>query len=179
MKKSDLKNGAVVELRNGDRYLKVDDTLLHLKLKGQHLHLGMYNDNLCCHGIEPYKFTIMKVNNDVDNGYGSVNKALCKVYNHNEWTWIRNEKSKLTNDERVILRNVDKNCKWIARDKSGDLFIYKDKPDKKENKKWCTYLNLGFLPLYTFNHLFQFIKWEDEDPYSIAELLKCEVEENE
>ena len=78
----------------------------------------------------------------------------------------------LTEDERVILRNVDKKFKWIAR--SGrDLKIYAKKP-KKENIGWYIVGIRNFECLFMFNHLFQFIKWEDDEPYNIEELLKGE-----
>lgn len=70
------------------------------------------------------------------------------------------QKPILTEAERVILENLPKEYKWIARDKAGDLYVYADSPEKSD-----------FI-LSIFNHLFQFIKWEDEKPWNIEELLK-------
>lgn len=78
------------------------------------------------------------------------------------------QKPKLTEDERVILRNIPKEYKWIARDNSGGLFVYKNKP-KKDGDRWIGY---SFDYSILFQHLFQFIKWEDEEPYKIQELLE-------
>ena len=35
-----------------------------------------------------------------------------------------------TNDEKAIARNIDKEYKWIARDRDGELCIYDGKPEK-------------------------------------------------
>ena len=71
--------------------------------------------------------------------------------------------------KKAILRNVPKHYEWIARDIDGHLYIYASKP-KKGLTIW---VDTG-LPMVSFDHLFRFIKWEDEEPYSIKELLKGE-----
>lgn len=78
---------------------------------------------------------------------------------------------KISNAERVILENVNKEYKWIARDMQGRLYIYNSKPEKTESY-WSWTDNL--LHFMAYNHLFQFIKWEDIEPYNIEELLKGE-----
>lgn len=75
---------------------------------------------------------------------------------------------KLTEDEKVILKNINKKYKWIARDKDGGLFIYIEKPIKLTNH-WSCYTAS---PLDVYSHLFTCIKWEDEEPYLIEDLLK-------
>ena len=152
MKKSDLKNGNVVELRNGDFYVlaNVYNESILITLKGKyHFNLNNYSIDLTqiC-GFE--KFDIMKVYKDY----------TCK-----ELLWERKEKPQLTEDEKAILRNVPQYYKWIARDGNGVVCLYPDKPHKSKTI-WDSY---G--ALFPFHHLFQFIKWEDEEPYSIKELL--------
>lgn len=74
--------------------------------------------------------------------------------------------------EQTILKNLPANFKWIARDSSNRLYIYKEKPRKRE---YAWYDETETNTSYSFNlyaHLFQFIKWEDDEPYSIEELLK-------
>lgn len=78
---------------------------------------------------------------------------------------------KLTEDEKVILRNIDKRYRWIARDDDGSLFIYGEKPIKKESS-WISEVFLDWFDACIFNHLFQFIKWEDVEPCLIEDLLK-------
>lgn len=87
--------------------------------------------------------------------------------------WLFKEwKPHLTEDEKVILKNLPKDYDYITRDSYGRIWIHKGKP-RKYPLIWDKIGNDYFiLPIY--NHLFQFIKWEDEEPYSIEELLKEE-----
>ena len=84
---------------------------------------------------------------------------------------------KLTEDEKVILRNIDKRYRWIARDGDGNLFIYVNKPIKRESS-WVSEMVFNWCSIWVFNHLFTFIKWEDEEPYLIEDLLKEELPKN-
>lgn len=62
--------------------------------------------------------------------------------------WFTNNiKPTLTEDERVILRNIDKKYKYISKGK-GDTELYL----KEEADDNCSYIFRGF------THLFQFIK---------------------
>ena len=153
MKKSDLEYGNVVETRMGGKYLfnfNKGDQFLNLITGDSYLELYEFNEDLtnCCN-----IFDIMKVYKDY----------TCK-----ELLWERKQ-PKLTEDEKVILRNLPKKYKWIARDKNGCLYAYASKP-----KKGIIMWESDGLPMIPFDHLFQFIKWEDEEPYSIEELLKEE-----
>jgi hypothetical protein len=81
------------------------------------------------------------------------------------------KKPKLTEDEKAILRNMPKKYKYIARDYWGELYIYENKPKKGDNR-WIIFGSDYFNNLNMFQHLFQFIKWEDKEPYNIQELLE-------
>ena len=158
MKKSDLEYGNVVELRNGDKYLvahgytgkvlvNLNDWIwVSVPIK------SCYKEDLT--NVDYFDIDIMKVYKDY----------TCK-----ELLWERKEKPKPTEDEKVILQNIPKKYKYIARDKSGLIFLFSKKPSKCEYS-WIGYNDIAF-PYY---HLFEFIKWEDEEPYSIEELLKGE-----
>ncbi len=78
------------------------------------------------------------------------------------------KKPKLTEAEKVILENLPKEYEYIVRDYSEVLYVSVNKP-KKDGNRWIDY-TLNDLRL--FQHLFQFIKWEDEEPYKIQELLE-------
>lgn len=87
--------------------------------------------------------------------------------------WLEQEHQEpitLTEDEKTILKNIDKDYKWIVRD-AKDLKVFIDKP-YKDGVKWEDDYTTWYKNLHHFNHLFQFIKWEDEEPYNIDELLK-------
>lgn len=82
------------------------------------------------------------------------------------------EPIKITEDEKVILRNLPKKFKWIVRFEDFNIpMLSEDKPYKRKNN-WFN--KNGFTTLDPFGHLFKFIKYDDEEPYSIEELLKEE-----
>ena len=87
--------------------------------------------------------------------------------------WLKaehKEKITLSEAERIILENIDKDYKWICRDKDGTIYICKEKPFKDED----IWQNGDGNIVEFYNHLFQFITWNDSEPYNIAELLKGE-----
>lgn len=108
MKKSELKNGAIVELRNGDRCFKIDNTLIVLQRNTTYifgwLSLKEYEDNLIYKGLK--EFDIMKVDNDVMVGNEHCLNVISKVVY--KWTWVREEKPKriLTPKEYKYLKAV-------------------------------------------------------------------------
>lgn len=81
----------------------------------------------------------------------------------------------LSDDEYVILKNIDKKWKWIARDRDSSLWLYTFKPTKR-TKTWREETDV-YKNINLYNHLFQFIKWEDDDSYKIAKLLEAYEEE--
>lgn len=80
-----------------------------------------------------------------------VNEQILEPYTEPRWTF--------TDDEKVILRNLPDEYKWIARDKNNRLSIHFEKPIRYKNS-W----NGGGLLIDEFNHLFQSIKWADTEP---------------
>ena len=109
MKKSDLKNGMVVELRNGKRFLIVNDLGIGkdtcINLDG---FFG-YDENLndVC-GDKTYDIT--KIYKTVGNTF----KTLFD-YERLSLIWEREEKSKLSNEDKQIikkgLKKIQEECK--------------------------------------------------------------------
>ena len=91
------------------------------------------------------------------------------------------KKKEFTDDELCILRNINKEYKWIAKDKNGEVSIYTNKP-KKEDVYWIDYSPfkpLDFVVLDMIkNSLFTEIKWEDEEPVYIDDYVDREDEED-
>lgn len=73
----------------------------------------------------------------------------------------------ISDDEKIILRNLDSKFNWIARDKDGQVFVYTNKPIKIYNN-WH---GKSIFYKMAFPKLFQWVKWEDEEPYYIPDLL--------
>lgn len=89
------------------------------------------------------------------------------------------ESIKLTRLEYDILKYLSDNTRhvYIVRDGNGNIFLYDEEPQKSESSPWWT--GRGMCHMNMFNELFQFVKWEDEEPTSIEEVLKnCVVEED-
>ena len=89
--------------------------------------------------------------------------------------------AKINQEEYEILKGLDKEWKWIARDSeggySGRLFAYLEKPSKLYDVDEWDY---GRGIHYIDNHLaFQFIQWEDGEPWNIQELIEGYEDESE
>lgn len=113
------------------------------------------------------------------------NKNICRVVTCSECVRLSlmnlleeyKEPVKLTKFEYEYLKVAKRErFNFIAKDGDGRLFLYKNKPFKSldewivASKDCCRILD----------SLFKFVKWEDEEPYNIDELLNnCEVIENE
>ena len=163
MKKQDLKFGNVVETREGIKYLyhgQNGNKFLNLLTGESYTDLCAYDDNLLVEKYKDTDFDIVKVYKDY----------TCK-----ELLWERKEKPVLTDDEKVILRNINKAFKYIARDRGDSLFVYTSKPIKKRNDWKFNYIDENLKDEWSaitiYNHLFQFIRWDDKEPYLIEDLL--------
>lgn len=76
---------------------------------------------------------------------------------------------KINQKEYEILKNLNDEWKWIARDKNGNLYKFLAKPRKINDFSWNDRLE-------TWSSMnddyFQFIQWGDKVPYNIAELIE-------
>ena len=92
------------------------------------------------------------------------------------------EKPTITSKEKAFLDTLISDCKYIARDRSNDLYVYYNKPRRNSmNKSWTTDdsntddSNYFYVSRNMFGDMFNFIKWEDEKPWSIEDLKKLDV----
>lgn len=105
--KSDLKNGDIVELRNGQRYVYIekyndrfiystdsDEVIVNLK-DGEYSRLGNYDDDLRYKGRGNCEYDIMKI------------LDMSEFYKKPEWTWERKKTEEMTLEEV---------CKELGRD---------------------------------------------------------------
>jgi hypothetical protein len=102
----------------------------------------------------------------------------CNMANYYNWgTSEHVEKPELTKKERQFCELVETG--WIARDDNDVLFWYEAKPNKG-NTMWTStpYGNYHRLDNKLFSHVnckFSFITWNDNEPWSIEDLLKLKV----
>ncbi len=136
-------------------------------------------------------FAVRKDNQNAVTGCNSVKKCTeclfgrgrCSV---NSTKWLLEEykeRIKLTKFEHDILKYLlnDTGYRYIVRDKyyhEGDIFylyIFKNRP-REDSGGWHSNDPYDRSQFYAFNNLFKFIKWEDDEPTSIKDVLdNCEV----
>lgn len=139
---------------------------------------------------EGYYFAISK---DRQNIVGRCDGIECKncifdddecAYNLSRMKWLLSEYKepiKLTRLEFEILKWLDKEgYKYIVRDSSDNLEAHDSTP-KKVFSNYNGWISKNeFKTLSPFNELFHFIKWEDEEPALIKQVLKnCEVTDDD
>lgn len=127
----------------------------------------------------------------VDKHSGTVDSCLCipcrnclfndsKDCDKGRREWAESEyieKPVISKKDKVFLEYVKEEYKCIARNKNGELFLYRLTPYKEEGvMNWigrnCSCLHLKYnvdLPM---------VKWSDEEPWLIEDLKKLEVVEN-
>lgn len=159
MKKSDLVAGKhVVKYRDGKfRFVGENGTLLDGK--------GMY------------QYMLDEYDEKLNNICGYKDLDIVSVYELTE-VWKR-EEPRITEDEKAILRSLSKEYRFITRDKSGELYIYGDKPKKGYGGVWENGIGNKVFYLMMFNHLFQMVRWEDDEPWKFEDLLNLDVKESE
>lgn len=94
--------------------------------------------------------------------------------NYINWLYSEHKETpKLTKKERLMCEILESG--WIARDYNGSLFYFEEEPWKVFRIWMIEHGNT--IKLTLFNTLFSFIKWEDDAPWTVEELLKLEVSE--
>lgn len=76
---------------------------------------------------------------------------------------------KINQEEYEVFKSKSPQWNWIARNEDNRLFVYIGEPIK-DNLEWDV-SGFGRHWLFEMDNLFQFIQWEDEEPYNIAELI--------
>lgn len=95
-----------------------------------------------------------------NNRFDKINEEFLEPYYTPTWTF--------TEDEKTILRNVDKDYNWLVRDRDGALHILEDKPTKRRDEFWWGMWGVG---LSEFNHLFQSVQWTDKEPCEFRKFI--------
>lgn len=175
MKLSDLKTGMWAKTRNGEKYLvlrnhfSIDDGMFIDK--SGFLKYGCYNDDMSYPKYSGYD--IIEVFKP-DLGNCTLNgNCLISI-------WKRKEFPKLTSFEKEFLKALKPEYRngYIARDEDGTLMVYSHMPNRG-TYKWTLYKTFDLYDKVYFNCLaddsnrpFTWVKWEDEEPWYIPDLLK-------
>ena len=166
MKKSDLVSGKhIVELNDGSRLLVAGDFLPDMDGNG-YMSLSSYTSDLRHIGeASSAEFSIHKVYEIV--AYMAFPAITRNMDEACQLVWER--KPELSEVERVILENVDKKYKYIARDSSRKIYLYKEKPVRSHGV-WLSGLDQS-VGMHQFGNLFKMIDSESWNPTLIADLL--------
>lgn len=169
MTKKDLKFGNVVKLRNGKLCLihpvfncgstniqKYLGGAKEIDIKFRVLKDGSYETS-----YDRYKDDLTHVS---DSYYD-----IIEVYEDFTLTKLLRERKEFSATEKAIIAELFKNYKYLVRDKDGLLSVFTDKPVKVDIYGiWDCATDYG-MGLDAFSHLFQSIKWEDNEPYFIGD----------
>ena len=143
MKKSDLKTGQIVELRNGDLCINLG---IEFMCGDKWYGITSIDEDLLCKTGSDY---------DVMAVYDCKRAFTFKNPKYKTLVWKRKE-IKLSDAERVILENMDKEISEICKSKFGTLYVV-------EVEAYNTF------EIDIYSHLFKFI-WRGEK-YLIEDLL--------
>lgn len=170
--KNDLQVNDIVTVRDGERYMiyKIKGDLIGVS-SNDCFYVGKgaacWDDDMIHHSA--YSLDMMKVQRPV-----YPHQLQTRSWDTAPVIWERKEVSLLSEAEYHILKNLSTQWKSIARDEEGELLLYDEKPGKY-NGRWRLRSNNTALDIY--NHLFPFVKWEDDEAWEIAKLLE-RYEEN-
>ena len=147
-------------MKNREKFAK---EILDIACEGQNIGINRFtNKPHSCNSLE-CQFCKIKGNCEVG----------LKEWSESEYI----EKPTITSNEKTLLDLIYQKYKYIARDGvSNKLFLYIDKPSKHSTYWLSESKDLVYELLYKpLDIKFDFIKWEDEEPWSVEELKKLEV----
>ena len=112
---------------------------------------------------------------------GDIDCPRCDFWkdcNRKQMLWLYEEhveRPKVTKRERAFLELVGSG--WIARDSEGELYYYNQEP-KKGSATWCGVPTKAHARIDNALCLyFEFIKWDEDEPRKVEDLLQLEVME--
>ena len=148
-------------MKNREKFAK---GILDIVCKGGTIAVTKDNKAVCCDDINCHECLFYKTDD-----YGS----YCD--DEEPMKWAESEyvepKPTITSREKNFLDLLLPNYKYIVRDKNGFLLVYKEKPIKILE----TWGIANCALIHMFDIKFDFIKREDEEPWSIEDLKKLEV----
>lgn len=152
-------------MKNREKFAK---GILDLACKGKIIAVTKDNKVVCCDDINCEQCLFNKTDDYV--GYCDDEKRM--QWSESEYV----EKPTITLREKNFLDVLLPEWKYIARDSNNSLCIYPIKPIRF-GKCWMVKndYNYYYVSRDMYGSMFDFIKWEDEEPWSIEDLKKLEV----
>ena len=140
--------------------------------------------------IDPEEIAMILPDQPVEDWTPEDSQNICVHLRHGDSMWIRatmdeaeaalidaglienpypeeDEPPELTQEEHAAAADLyDRGFEWLARDKDGKLYAYRDKP-KRDGAYWDTPVTRA----ERIDEGFDFVSFEDEEPWSIVYLL--------
>lgn len=174
MKKSDLKTGMRVKVRIGQIYLVIRD-IQHVDghqelafisncgfIKGSNYDDGLINTISFSSSFDVME--VYTINENPNNLLTSCTLDLDKRFS----IWKRQEYTDRQEEIFKALKVLGFN--YVARDDDGDIYTYQEKPLKIiDYCNWNDHCN-SFELINGIEKVFDFIKWEDTEPFEIPNL---------
>lgn len=96
-------------------------------------------------------------------------EKTCRIKRY-EWSQSEYvEKHTITLREKKFLDILSPEYKYITKDKNNELYVH--------DKNWVSNDRDHNISTNIFGNMFDFIKWEDEDPWLIEDLKKLEMKD--
>ena len=165
MKKNELVAGKhVIEVYGGDMYFVCGNYLLSDDY-GFDL-LEDYNDDLIMENDDDSYFKVVKVYEIKQN------RNFVSLMDNDNLKLVWERREKLKDFEKQILEHLVYRFKYIARDKDDSLYVYNQEPEKHSSEWAIDEYEFGVSNNITvFDLLFPMVKWSDEKPTLISDLL--------
>lgn len=143
---------------------KFAEQILDIVCEGKHFAMDKNKNITTCENIECNECEFARIDSYCEKNI----KKWC------ESEYI--EKPKISESDRRFLDYIPDKYKWIARDGSGLLFVYKIKPRKDNIYSWFSDIGTSMDIRKDFKIAFPMVKWEDEEPWLIEDLKNLEVD---
>lgn len=154
-------------MKNREKFAK---EILDIACNGDTISVTKDNKIVCCDHINCGKCLFYKTDD-----YG----RYCDDEEPMKWSeseYIEKPKYTITSKEKAFLDLLLPEWKYIARDNDCNrLFLYTDKPSKKSTYWLSETKDANTIRYDVFDVKFDFIKWDDKEPWSIEDLKKLEV----
>ena len=193
MKKSEIKNGAILKTKNGMCWFKIDDTLLEVTVQTgvgyNYMPWDKYDEDMKYRNPD---YDVIGVDNNVNNGRESCNKALYNFLKEKTVFTEINQTPTVTKEVYYILKFLSEvtHYEYIAKDGDGthEVYLYKYEP-----KKICSSSSWYWIPTSVENgavpnvsNLFKsdemktlFNSLNPNRAYKIEELISNKTQKNE
>lgn len=157
-------------MKNREKFAK---EILDIACNGRSIAVTKENKVVCCNDIDCESCIF----DSCDKHIGRSQACYDRV---REWAESEVKKPIITSREKKFLDLILAKWKYLARSESKSLCIFDSLPIKGEdgwyieNISMCDYC---YISQKLFDNMFNFIKWEDEKPWSIEDLKKLEVKD--